>query len=167
LNDLLGIMMESPVIVVEPFRPADQAQVKSLVLAGLVEHWGVLDPTKNPDLEDIACSYSGATFLVARHGAEIVGAGALVPRGEEQAEIVRMSVASGARRLGIGRRILQALCRAAVKQGVRKVVLETTETWDEVIAFYMDYGFRITHHKDGDIYFSLDLEAQPQLETTA
>ena len=140
-----------------PFHPDDQSTVKQLILAGLVEHWGFLDPTKNPDLEDIAASYAGATFLVARLGADIVGTGALVPHQAGTAEIVRMSVAQQHRRLGIGRRILDALIAQARAQGFHQVILETTATWQEVIEFYLRCGFRITHCLDGDVYFLLEL----------
>ena len=147
-----------PEIVMRPFCPADQAEVKRLVLAGLVEHWGVLDPTKNPDLNDIAASYAGATFLVACLAGRIVGTGALLPRGEGTAEIVRMSVARGLRRRGVGRMLLTRLLEQARRDGLRRVVLETTATWQEVVAFYLDYGFHITHTAAGDMYFALDLD---------
>lgn len=138
-----------------PFQPADQPAVKALILAGLAGHWGVLDPHKNPDLDDIAASYKDAYFLVARLEGEIVGTGALLPRAAETAEVVRMSVAAGMRRQGIGRRILEALCAEAEARGFRRVILETTATWSEVIAFYQAFGFRITHYQDGDVYFEL------------
>jgi len=143
--------------IVQPFCPADQAEAKSLILAGLVDHWGVLDPTKNPDLEDIAAAYAGATLLVARLAGRIVATGALVPRGEGVAEIVRMSVARDLRRRGLGRSILTRLIDHARGDGLRQVVLETTDTWQEVIAFYLDFGFHITHYAGGDVYFALDL----------
>jgi hypothetical protein len=41
--------------------------------------------------------------------------------------------------------------------GFRCIVLETTETWHEVIAFYQRSGFEITHYKGGDVYFELVL----------
>ncbi|MCP4415536.1 MAG: hypothetical protein GY805_02870, partial [Chloroflexi bacterium] len=44
-------------IVIRPFHPQDQSATKQLILAGLVEHWGELDPSLNPDLNDIARSY--------------------------------------------------------------------------------------------------------------
>jgi len=144
-------------ITITNFQPEDQTTVKSLIIDGLVEHWGFLDPTKNPDLEDIATSYAHAIFLVARDGEKIVGSGALIPRSSESAEIVRMSVDHSCRRQGIGRMILQQLVETARHQGFRQVTLETTETWQEVIAFYLDFGFQITYHQDGDIYFSMDL----------
>jgi putative acetyltransferase len=150
-------MTTSPEITLHPFQPADQAAVKALVLAGLVEHWGVLDTSKNPDLEDIATSYARAIFLVARSQGQIIGTGALVPRQDSTTEVVRMSVAAEWRRQGIGRMILQALVDHARQAGYRRIILETTETWQEVIAFYLRFGFRITHYQDGDVYFELTL----------
>ncbi len=141
----------------KPFQPSDQLEVKRLILAGLVEHWGFLDETKNPDLDDIATSYAGATFLVGRLGTRIVGTGALVPRSSETAEIVRMSVAKELRQQGIGRQILQALLAQAQAQGFRQVILETTTSWSEVVAFYLRCGFHITHYLDGDVYFARDI----------
>ena len=145
------------VIQVEPFQPADQAAVNSLVLAGLVDHWRVLDPSLNPDLNDIAASYAGAVFLVARQGGRVIGCGALAPRAAHTAEIVRMSVARHARRQGIGRMLLTQLVAYARGAGLRRIFLETTETWDDVIAFYLRCGFHVTQHEDGDVYFALDL----------
>jgi GNAT superfamily N-acetyltransferase len=144
-------------MIIAPFQPSDQTEAKTLILNGLVEHWGFLDPTKNPDLDDIAATYANATFLVARLDGKLVGTGALVPRSPEMAEIVRMSVDSSLRRQGLGRLILQALVERARQVGFRRITLETTATWSEVIAFYLNFGFHITHEQDGDVYFALDL----------
>jgi putative acetyltransferase len=140
-------------VVISPFQPADQKQVKELILSGLSEHWGALDSTLNPDLNDIANTYEKEVFLVARLEKRIVGTGALVHRTDEYAEIVRMSVAKDMRRQGIGNLILRQLIATAVKKGYQRVILETTHTWKEVIAFYLEYGFNITHEQDGDVYF--------------
>jgi GNAT superfamily N-acetyltransferase len=147
-------------ITIRPFQPADQVEAKALILAGLVEHWGFLDPTLNPDLDDITSHYAEATFVVARQGGRLVGTGALVPRCAEQAEIMRMSVAKELRRQGIGRLLLQRLCVVAQGQGFQRVILETTDTWHDVIQFYQQFGFQITHYHAGDIYFALDLAEQ-------
>ncbi len=140
-----------------PFQPADQAIVKALILDGLVEHWGTLDESKNPDLENIALSYAEATFLVAWLDDEIIGTGAFIPRSESQVEIVRMSVQKELRRQGIGQQILSELCKRAAQDGYKEVILETTETWQDVIDFYLQYGFEITHYADDDVYFNFDL----------
>jgi len=147
-------------ITIRPFQPADQAEAKALILAGLVEHWGFLDPTLNPDLDDIASHYAEATFVIARQGGRLVGTGALVPRSTAQAEIVRMSVAKELRRQGIGRLLLHRLCLSAQAQGFQQVILETTDTWHGVIRFYQQFGFQLTHYHAGDVYFALELADQ-------
>jgi len=140
-----------------PFKPEDQAEVKKLILNGLVEHWGVLDPDKNPDLNHIASSYENAVFIVAWCNGRIVGTGALVSRPNHTAEIVRMSVDVDMRRSGVGTRILHHLIHTTKQQGSHQVILETTSTWSGVIAFYCANQFKITHTKDGDTFFALDL----------
>jgi len=145
-------------ISIAPFQPSDQQAVKALVLAGLADHWGRLNPALNPDLNDIAISYREAVFLVAKQNGQVVGCGALVPHDEHTAEIKRMSVAASLRRQGLGRRILMALCEEAKARGFRRIILETTETWDEVIAFYLAFGFRVTYYQDENVYFMLDIQ---------
>ena len=112
-------------ILIKPFESRDQEAVRRLILAGLAEHWGEIDPGLNPDLDDIAASYEDATFLVAWLDGRIVGSGALVPRSDDAAEIVRMSVASELRGRGIGKSMLNRLCREAAEAGFRRLVLET------------------------------------------
>ncbi|MBT3187615.1 MAG: GNAT family N-acetyltransferase [Anaerolineae bacterium] len=140
-----------------PFQPSDQAIVKALILSGLEEHWGFLDESKNPDLDNIAVSYAEGTVLVAWQDDEIIGTGAFIPRSESQVEIIRMSVKKELRRQGIGRKILTELCKRASQDGYKEIILETTETWQDVIDFYLQYGFEITHYESGDVYFRMDL----------
>jgi hypothetical protein len=55
-------------ILLRPIEPSDQAEARELILAGLEEHWGFRDASKNSDLAEICTSYAGATFLVACEG---------------------------------------------------------------------------------------------------
>lgn len=144
-------------VTLRPFCPSDQAEVKNLVLAGLAEHWGTLDPAKNPDLNDIAASYAAGAFWVACQAGRIVGSGALQPCGQGVAQMVRMSVARDVRRQGVGRAIVSALLAEARRQGLQRIVLETTAAWHEVIVFYLNCGFHITHHAGEDVYFEMRL----------
>ena len=146
-----------PTINLKPFHTTDQPATKALILDGLVEHWGFLDEGKNPDLDDIATSYADGTFLVAWQDDEIIGTGAFKPHSATQVEIVRMSVKKELRRQGIGLKILDELCQRAAQAGYEEVILETTETWQDVIEFYLNYGFGITHHQDGDAWFRMKL----------
>ncbi len=142
---------------IQPFQPEYQAGARDLILAGLAEHWGRLDPGRNPDLEDIDAAYAQAVFLVALQQGRVIGTGALIPKADGTAEIVRMSVAADVRRRGVASALLQALCKQARTLGVLQLVLETTETWQDAVAFYEHFGFKVTHHLDGDIYFRLKL----------
>jgi GNAT superfamily N-acetyltransferase len=124
------------------------------------EHWREADPDRNPDLKDIASSYAGATFLTARAVGEMVGTGALVQESEGTARIVQMSVAAHARRKGIGRKIPADPCERARASGQRRIVLETTETWTDAIAFYETFGFRVIEHHNGSTHMALDLDTE-------
>jgi len=145
-------------VVIRPFRPRDQAAAKDLILAGLEAHWGFLDPTKNPDLDDIASTYADAIFLLAWQGDKVVGTGALVYEEEGVGRIVRMSVAPHLRRRRIGTLLLACLCERARAAGYRRLVLETTSTWEDAIAFYERQGFQRVGSWDGDTHFVLALE---------
>ena len=153
--------MDAQQILIKPFESEDQDAVQSLILAGLAEHWGEIDPALNLDLNDIGASYNDATFLVAWLDGKIIGSGALIPRSGQVAEIVRMSVAPELRRRGIGEKILARLCQEAKELGFQRIILETTSTWSNAIEFYKRFGFSVTHHQEGpfggEVHFALDL----------
>lgn len=144
-------------LVIRPFRSRDQAAARCLVLDGLRQRWGELDETKNPDLNDITEHYADSFFLVACLRDEVVGTGALVPEAAGVGRIVRMSVVQSLRRQGVGRQILEALLERARSAGYRRVVLETTATWKDAIAFYRRYGFQMIAVRDGDMHFVREL----------
>jgi GNAT superfamily N-acetyltransferase/molybdopterin converting factor small subunit len=145
---------------IRPFRPADQPACKALILAGLVEHWGFLDPSLNPDLDDIDASYAQGCFLTAWEGEGLIGTGAFLAVDAQTVQVVRMSVLKALRAKGVGSTILAALLAEAATRGYLRAVLETTETWQEVVRFYLKAGFEITHRLDGDIFFEKDLLEQ-------
>ena len=69
-----------------------------------------------------------------------------------------MSVAASERLRGVGSRILDGLLESARAAGYRLVVLETTETWVDAIAFYERRGFREVGRRDGEVHMALDVE---------
>lgn len=69
-----------------------------------------------------------------------------------------MSVAKSHRRLGIGACILHELLGEARRCGYTRVVLETTDTWDDAISFYLRNGFRVAARRDGDVHFEMNLD---------
>jgi ribosomal protein S18 acetylase RimI-like enzyme len=144
-------------LLIRDFQPSDQAAARQLILDGLAEHWGKLDPALNRDLDDIGRSYAAGVFLVAYWDGLMAGTGALLPEGDGRGRIVRMSVEQSLRRQGIGRRILDALIQRGRERGYREIVLETTESWADAVGFYRQYGFETTGFIDGDHHFRLNL----------
>ena len=108
-----------PPVRIRPFAPAISARARALILAGLCEHWGWLDPSLNPDLNDIAASYltPGHVFFVAESGQALAGTGALVINGDS-GQIVRVAVHPQWRRCGIGQALVIALLDAARARGL-------------------------------------------------
>jgi stearoyl-CoA 9-desaturase NADPH oxidoreductase len=45
------------VILLRPIEPSDQAEARELILAGLEQHWGFRDASKNPDLDEICTDW--------------------------------------------------------------------------------------------------------------
>jgi len=137
-------------VVVRPFVPADQEAARSLILAGMRDHWGDrYDERLNPDLDDIAASYAGDTFLVAESGGVIVGTGCLTVEGTRVARVVRMAISPAFRRRGIGKAVLAALLAHARELGVPRVGIATNADWHDAIAFYRGCGGRELPRADG------------------
>lgn len=147
-------------VTIRPFRPEDQQTVRALVLAGLGDHFGQIDETKNPDLDDITANYvsRGARVVVAEIDGVTVGAGTLVEEGPGVGRLVRMSVARDQRGRGIGRQLVTHLLDEARRRGYRRVVVETTDDWQDAIGLYRACGFQTEGFRDGDIHMYLDLE---------
>lgn len=144
-------------LIVRPFEPGDQSVARSLVLEGLGEHFGVIDETLNPDLNDIAASYASGIFLVACDGDAIVGSGALTPRPDGVAIVSRMSTAATYRRRGVARTTLSRLVDVARERGCTRVVLGTNIDWEDAIAFYRAFGFEEMRRTPTGVLFELVL----------
>jgi putative acetyltransferase len=143
---------------IRPFAPGDQAAARALILAGLREHWGWLDPSLNPDLDDIAASYvrPGHVFLVAEIGQTLVGTGMLVIDGNV-GQIVRLSIAPQWRQCGIGQALVVTLLDAARARGLVRVWMETNDDWHDAIGLYRHCGFQEFDHREGCVFMALDL----------
>jgi GNAT superfamily N-acetyltransferase len=142
-------------VIVAPLKDEDAAAARALVIDGLTERWGEFDPALNPDLKNFPAFYKGALVLAAKQGSTLIGTGVLRHTQQVSAEIVRMSVAKGFRRRGIGSLILIALLRATREQGFKRIALETTATWESAVKFYVRHGFVPTETRNGDQYFLL------------
>lgn len=102
---------------VQDFTRDYQDKVKELILCGLGEHWGTIDYTLNPDLNDIQKNYicidpTNAFKIVLVEGM-LIATGAVIREDEFAARIVRMSVHKDFRNIGVGRNLLKILVKHA------------------------------------------------------
>src|SRR6476469_9443058 len=101
-------------LMFRPFQPSDQAAVRGLVLAGLGDHFGTIDETMNPDLDDIAAAYValGHLVVVVELEGELAGTGTLMQEEPGAGRLVRMSVKRDLRGRGIGKKLVHHLLAA-------------------------------------------------------
>lgn len=91
-------------------------------------------------------------LLLARLRGAPIGCGALKLHGAAPAEIKRMWVRADARGLGVGRRLLAELERAAAAHGAPAVQLETNRTLTEAIELYRSAGYREVPAWNDEVY---------------
>lgn len=148
---------------IRPFSPADQPATRQLILDGLAGHFGWLDETANPDLDDIQSSYldRGARFVVAEIAGELVGTGALIAEAPGVGRLVRMSVSGQHRRRGIGRALVEHFILIAQAAGYTRLIIETNDDWDDAIGLYRRCGFVEERRAAGETHMALDLRDPP------
>jgi ribosomal protein S18 acetylase RimI-like enzyme len=147
-------------LVIRPFEPCDQDAARRLILTGLGEHFGYIDETCNPDIDDIRANYieAGHIFVVAEIDAELVGTGGLLTKRGNTGRIVRMSVCRRYRRQGIGGALVSHLLELAHQRGFTQVLVSTEPDWQDAIGFYHNFGFTETKRDDVGVYFMMRLD---------
>lgn len=146
-------------ITLRPFTPADQTATRRLVLNGLGDHFGHIDESMNPDLDDIETHYlsHGHHFILAERAGTLVGAGALIEESPGTGRLVRMSVDRAHRGQGIGRTLVTHLVAEARARGYHRVVIETNDDWWDAIGLYRACGFTEFDRHGGDVHMALEL----------
>jgi N-acetylglutamate synthase-like GNAT family acetyltransferase len=144
--------------IIRPFDPHDQSQCRQTILNGLAEHFGFIDESRNPDLDDIEKSYlaAGNDFYVAECDGRIVGTvGLLFEPG--RARIVRMSVANNHRKQGVAAALLSRCIAVAKQRALPEIVAVTEPHWTDAVGFYTASGFKQFGRDDEDIHLRLSL----------
>ncbi len=144
---------------IRSFEARDQETARRLILAGLGEHFGWIDETRNPDLDDIAANYieRGSTFLVAEIDGKLIGTAALITESKDTGRIVRMSVSPMYRRKGIGRVLVLHLLNVARRKGFAQVRVSTDNGWEDAIGLYRHCGFNEYKRDEIGVYLALEL----------
>jgi ribosomal protein S18 acetylase RimI-like enzyme len=150
------------VMTMRQFMPKDQAAARKLILAGLGEHFGFIDESLNPDVDDISSHYlaHGHLFVVVLSDTTLVGTGGLVLLDECRAQIVRVSVSNVYRSRGIGRAIVAELIAAARGRGIVRIEVETNNEWESAIGLYLCLGFVEYRRDETSVYLALNLNQQ-------
>lgn len=157
-------------IKVRNFQKQDQDDAKEIILHGLEDHFGFIDYSLNPDLDDIEKNYvqKGHVFVVAFDSTwkEIIGTGALLIDAEgSKGEIVRVSVDKNFRRRGIGKKITQVLIQKAEKKSLSAVIVATEHDWSDALGLYRSLGFVEFDKDEVDTYLRLELSSEQSLNT--
>jgi ribosomal protein S18 acetylase RimI-like enzyme len=153
--------MTNSAYTIRPFVASDQDAARTVILTGLGEHWGHIDETLNPDLDDIAAHYPPQIadfFVVEDADGAIIGTAGLIQEDADTGRIVRMSVTKAARGRGIGKRLVAQLETAARARGYRRLVCETTHDWTDAIALYSATGFTELGVWNDDRHFEKHLD---------
>jgi ribosomal-protein-alanine N-acetyltransferase len=83
----------------------------------------------------------GADCLVAQDGAQLVGF-VLTHTSGHAGQIITLDVLAGARRRGIGSRLLREAESRMAAAGVHHVILETATNNEAAVAFWQQHGYR-------------------------
>lgn len=132
------VAMASETIVAEPFDGPVAARMIAAVQQEYVRRYGGEDASPTGPGE---FGPPGGTFLVVYRDGTAVACGGLRRLDDETCELKRMYVIDGARRSGVGRRLLAALEAAAIQLGYRVVKLETGNAQPEALGLYTSAGY--------------------------
>jgi GNAT superfamily N-acetyltransferase len=144
---------------IRPFQAKDQEAARQVILDGLGGHFGYIDESLNPVVDDIMASYivPGHVFVVAEVRGNLVGTGALVIEREDVGRIRRVSVQRGCRRKGIGSALVKHLVGIARHRGLKRLLVETNNDWHDAIRLYKHCGFMEYERDDVSVYMVLVL----------
>ena len=139
------------------YTAADQASVRELILEGMRERWGdAYDPAFNADLDDTAGNYvdRGAEVVVVECEGAVIATGTLIPDADVDAtgRIVRMAVARGHRRRGLGRLVVNELVRRAQAHSMEEVRVLTDTPWTSAVELYLSTGFEKVADDGRDVH---------------
>ena len=145
---------------IRPFTPRDQPATRQLILEGLGSHFGFIDETINPDLNDIWEHYiiPGHVFVVAEINNQIAGSGALIKEATKIGRLVRMSVNPDHQRRGIGRQLVDHLIQKANEQGFQQLLVETNHDWYDAIGLYQNCGFSEYDQDEESVHMQMTLK---------
>lgn len=130
-------------IQIEAFRPEHAERFGELNRAWL-EGNGLMEHTDEEQLTDPQKYFidGGGHIFVALHNDQVVGTCALMPVGEAELELAKLTVADGFRGQGIARRLVERCIDHARQLGVQRLSLVSNSRLQAALRLYESMGFQ-------------------------
>jgi [ribosomal protein S18]-alanine N-acetyltransferase len=113
-------------------------------------HTGLFDAPWDAAAFTSLLSHPGSTAFLARVGAPPQTAGFILGQlAADEAEILTLGVGKGSQRNGIGKRLVEALARAAKRAEARRLFLEVAADNAPALALYKGLGFAEVGRRKG------------------
>jgi ribosomal protein S18 acetylase RimI-like enzyme len=133
-----------------------------------LERYHLMEPSEVEQLEDPERYFigGGGRIFVALDDGRVIGTCAIMPHGEDEAELAKLAVANAFRGRGIARSLVERCLAFAREQGIRRVVLVSNSQLKTALRLYETLGFRYgevpagTQYESADIYMALELDRQ-------
>ena len=141
----------------------DEPEARELVAAmeaWVTEGFGPTTPDRTSTVSPSEMVPPSGAFVIVREDGRAVAGGGVRRLDDGVCEIKRMFVVPSARGRGHGRRLLEALERAARDLGYRRVRLDTAQSMTTALALYRSAGYRPIPDYNGNGYASFWGEKQ-------
>jgi len=135
----------------------DEPEARELLAAmeaWVAEGFGPTTPDRTSTVAPSEMVPPSGAFVIVREEGRAVAGGGVRRLGDDVCEIKRMFVVPQARGRGHGRRLLEALERAARGLGYRRARLDTAQSMTTAMALYRSAGYRSIPDYNGNSYAS-------------
>lgn len=156
-------------VEIDSFRPEHAGWFAQLNREWL-EAYGLMEPANEEQLADPRKYFlgNGGQIFVALHDGDVVGTCAIIPQGDDEFELAKLTVSPTFRGRGIARRLVERCLAYARERAARRVTLVSNSRLRAAIRLYESLGFehRATpgarEYEHQDVYMELRLDiAEP------
>lgn len=153
-------------VEIDVFRPEHASRFAELNRRWL-EEYHLMESAEEGQLADpqnhfIEC---GGQIFVALYNGQVVGTCAVLPHGDEELELAKLTVASEFRGQGLARRLVERCIAHARERCVRRIVLVSNSQLHTALRLYESLGFSYSavpetpRYKVADVCMILNLES--------
>jgi putative acetyltransferase len=152
-------------VEIVPFRAEHGAAFYALNRAWLDEHglYEAPDEVQLADPEGEIIAAGGALFIAVR-GGKVLGTAAVVPHGDGEMELAKLTVSPDARGIGLGRRLAERCLEQARRMEARRVTLVSSTKLGAALRLYESLGFvhqpppAVQPYATADVFMSIELQ---------